>query len=168
MSGVKIEHKRFELVIPAAEIVEKLRPFSVKCKICGSFRRKKEVIGDLDITVLCKDEDQARACIARFCKGSKKVVRAGNIKATVLMTNPSIGDYAADLFTTINPESWGALVEFATGSKRHNIQMRARAKRKGFTLNEKGLWRGKKRIAGDTEESIYEALGTPYQIPANR
>lgn len=133
-----------------------------KVEVCGSYRRREETIGDIDILVLTA---KPRKAIESFV-GFPEVIHVyakGSAKANVRLSQ----EIDADL-RVISPESWGAALQYFTGSKAHNIALRKMAERKGWKLNEYGLFDGEKRIAGRDEEEIYKKLGLRYIPPELR
>jgi DNA polymerase (family 10) len=130
--------------------------------VAGSYRRMKETVGDLDFLV-CTDEP-ARA-IARFVRYPevKEVTAQGETRAAVVLAS----GLACDL-RVVPRECYGAALHYFTGSKAHNIAVRKLGLERGLKVNEYGVWRGRKRIAGATEESVYAAVGLPYIEPELR
>jgi DNA polymerase (family 10) len=130
--------------------------------VAGSIRRRKETVGDLDFVAVSESPE---AVVERFLAMPEvaEVYAAGRGKAMVRL---SIG-LDADL-RVVPPESFGSALCYFTGSKDHNVALRRIAQRKGLKLNEYGLLRGARRIAGRTEEEVYEALGLPYIPPELR
>jgi DNA polymerase (family X) len=133
----------------------------------GSLRRGKETVGDLD--VLCTSKNPG-AVIERFTKMPvvQRVLAAGKTKSSVLLKN----NMQCDL-RVVPPESFGAALQYFTGSKEHNVALRERALRMGYTINEYGLFRlsdreQKKPLAGKTEEEIYRKLGLEFIPPELR
>ncbi len=130
--------------------------------IAGSYRRQKETVGDLDILVTAKD---GAAVITRFVAYDEvgDIVSKGTTRSTVMLKSR----FQVDL--RVVPEvSYGAALFYFTGSKAHNIELRKRAIRRGWKLNEYGLFDGDDRIAGKTEEEIYEKLALPFIVPQLR
>jgi DNA polymerase (family 10) len=130
--------------------------------IAGSYRRQKETVGDLDILVTAKD---GAAVIDRFVAYDEvgDIVSKGTTRSTVMLKSR----FQVDL--RVVPEvSYGAALFYFTGSKAHNIELRKRAIRRGWKLNEYGLFEGDDRIAGKTEEEIYEKLALPFIVPQLR
>jgi len=129
----------------------------------GSLRRGCETCGDLDILV---SGGEATA-IDRFLgyRLVEEVLARGDTKASVRLW----GGIQADL-RLVPAESRGAAMQYFTGSKAHNIALRDRALQRGFKLNEYGLFRieGGERIAGESEEGLYEALGLAWIPPELR
>ncbi len=133
-----------------------------KISLAGSLRRKKETIGDVDFLVISKEPKKV---MDFFCSlpGIEKVWGKGGTKASVHMKD------GFDMDLRIVPEkSYGAALQYFTGSKGHNIVVRKIAIEKGLKLSEYGLFRGSKMIAGQTEEEIYKALGMALMPPEIR
>lgn len=135
--------------------------------LAGSLRRWRETVGDID--VLCSaDEKDAERIGKAFCESPAvtKVLAAGATKCTVIVN----GKMQADL-RIVPPDSFGAALQYFTGGKDHNVALRAIAIKKGYKLNEYGLFAegGKgKQIAGADEEGIYKKLGLAWIEPELR
>ena len=130
--------------------------------VAGSFRRRKETIGDLDIVVSCTNP---AAVITRFGKFSDvtHVASQGDTRSTVRLS----GGLQVDL-RVVEPAAFGAAMQYFTGSQAHNIELRKVAQAKKLKLNEYGLYRGSKCIAGRTETEVYAALGLDWIPPELR
>ncbi len=164
---VKQSGGRFLLgfILPTAEdILEALRtvPGVQRVQYAGSIRRMQETVGDLDILVISEKPEQAMDFFVSL-PDVKHVYAKGPTKSSVRL---SIG-MDADL-RVVPPESFGAALQYFTGDKYHNVQLREIAIKHGYKLNEYGLYKGKKLIAGKTEEEIYEALGLAWMPPEIR
>ncbi|HVR72024.1 MAG TPA: DNA polymerase/3'-5' exonuclease PolX [Vicinamibacteria bacterium] len=120
----------------------------------GSFRRRRETVGDLDLVVV-GDPGSLSAAFAAY-PGVREVLGRGTARSSVVLTS----GLQVDL-RPFPPESLGAALQYFTGSKDHNVALRERAVRRGLKLNEYGLYRVDtgERIAGATEEEVYAALG---------
>ncbi|MFB3892802.1 MAG: DNA polymerase/3'-5' exonuclease PolX [Phycisphaerae bacterium] len=130
----------------------------------GSLRRGRETIGDIDL--LCEaTADQAVGIIEAFTSARevKRVLAKGETKGSVITGH----DVQADL-RVVPTESFGAALAYFTGSKAHNIGLRELAIKKGWKLNEYGLFSGDKSVAGATEDEIYAKLGLPFIAPELR
>ncbi len=128
----------------------------------GSFRRRRETVGDLDLLVTSDDHDAAMDAIVRHELVEKELAR-GDTKQRVRLQN------GLELDLRVVPEdSYGAALQYFTGSKEHNIVMRRRAQERGLKLNEYGLFRDETPVAGKTEEEIYAALELPWISPELR
>ena len=128
----------------------------------GSYRRRKETVGDLDVLVTCSADCPV---IDRFVSYGDvlKVISKGSTRSTVLFRS----GIQVDLRVVPN-ESYGAALHYFTGSKSHNIAVRAMGVRQGLKINEYGVFRGEVQIAGRTEEEVYAAVGLPYIHPELR
>jgi len=136
-----------------------------KFVVCGSFRRRKETIGDIDILATAASEKAAGKIMEFFVNMPEvqEVMAHGPTKSMVRLKN------SLDMDLRVVPEeSYGAALNYFTGSKDHNVALRQLAIEKGLKLNEYGLFRGNRRVAGRTEEEIYEKLGLNYIEPELR
>jgi len=130
--------------------------------VAGSFRRRKETIGDLDIVVSCAN---APAVIDRFGKFGEvtQVAAQGDTRSTVRLSS----GLQVDL-RVVEPSCFGAAMQYFTGSQAHNIELRKIAQAKKLKLNEYGVFRGSKCISGRTEEEVYGALDLDWIPPEMR
>jgi len=128
----------------------------------GSVRRMKETIGDIDYLVAANDPEPVMDFFVRM-PAVQEVIGRGSAKAFVRLE----GGIDADLLV-VPEESWGAALQYFTGSKEHSVELRKIAITKGLRLNEWGVYRGEKRVAGKTEEEVYEALGLQWIPPEMR
>ena len=133
-----------------------------QAEIAGSYRRRKETVGDIDILVA---GEEGRAIIDRFVDYDEieDVASKGRTRSTVVLRS----GLQVDL-RVIPGKSWGAALHYFTGSKAHNIAGRRRAQDRGLKLNEYGLFDGDEQIAGATEEEVYEGIGLPWIDPLLR
>jgi len=149
----------------AAELVEYLKAAAAASEFIpvGSLRRGMETCGDIDILAVGGGAALMEALTSH--PRVERVLGQGSSKSSVLLQ----GGYQADL-RIVPAESRGAAMQYFTGSKAHNIELRDRAIQHGFKLNEYGLFRtdDDTRVAGDTEESIYAALGLSWIEPELR
>jgi DNA polymerase (family 10) len=159
--------ERFKLAVAAqyaASLVAYLEetPGVKRVAVAGSFRRAKETVGDLDILVTAGPKSPA---MDRFTSYEEvaEVVSKGHTRATIILRS----GLQVDL-RFVPEASYGAAMHYFTGSKAHNIAIRGRGQRRGLKLNEYGVYRGRKRIAGETEESVFGAVGLPYIEPELR
>ena len=143
--------------------VEKVTP-------AGSLRRGRETVGDLDLLVTgkCCDTDSERnAVIERILSfpGILEVLAKGENKVSFKLRSGMQVDVRL-----LPPASFGAALQYFTGSKNHNVQLRQRALKQGYTLNEYGLVRmeDSQRVAGKNEEEIYKKLGLKFIPPELR
>jgi DNA polymerase (family X) len=131
-------------------------------EVAGSFRRRKETIGDLDILVSAIDREQAGKEILDF-EEIEHVIGEGKEKISVTLKAGLQVD-----FRFFTERSFGAALLYFTGSKSHNIALRKIARKKGWKLNEYGMFSGEKLLAGKSEEDIYSRLGCDYIPPELR
>ncbi len=143
--------------------VEKVTP-------AGSLRRGRETVGDLDLLVTgkcCNTDSQRNAVIDRIVNfpGILEVLAKGENRVSFKLRSGMQVDVRL-----LPPDSFGAAMQYFTGSKNHNVQLRQRAIKQGYTLNEYGLVRveDNKRVAGKTEEEIYKTLGLKFIPPELR
>jgi len=130
--------------------------------IAGSARRKKETIGDLDILAVSKKPEIVMEKFITLPQIAN-VLSKGKTKTMVILKN----GLDADL-RVVPAGSYGAALNYFTGSKDHNVKLRELAQKKGLKLNEYGLWNGNRQIAGKSEEEVYKKLGLSYIEPELR
>ena len=128
----------------------------------GSVRRMKETIGDIDYLVVTSKPEPVMEFFTKMPE-VQEVVGKGPAKAFVRLTN----GMDADLLV-VPEESWGSALQYFTGSKEHSVELRKIAISMGLRLNEWGVFRGEKRVAGTTEEEVYQALGLQWIPPEMR
>ena len=151
-------------------------PGVARIELAGSLRRRKETIGDVDI--LAELEGDGTPVVDHFVSfsGAQRVVGAGSTKGSIVLHS----GLQVDL-RVIPSRSFGAALQYFSGSKGHNVAVRSRAVRQGLRVNEWGVFRvpeteddepiGKEdgeRLAGDTEQSVYEVLGMSWVPPELR
>jgi DNA polymerase (family 10) len=146
------------------DILEQLRevPGVKEVEVAGSVRRMQETVGDLDILVVSSKPSEVMDFFISMDEISS-VKSKGRTKSAVKLKI----DMDADLLV-IDEDSFGAALQYFTGDKYHNIQLREVAMEKGYKLNEYGLFKGKKIVAGKTEKEIYEKLGFDLMPPELR
>ncbi|HVO09079.1 MAG TPA: DNA polymerase/3'-5' exonuclease PolX [Burkholderiaceae bacterium] len=159
--------KRFKLAI-AAQYADALlahlkqAPGVQQAVAAGSLRRRRDTVGDLDLLATASDG----AAVCRHLAGYpdvREVVSSGDTRATVVLKS----GLQVDL-RVVQPASYGAALMYFTGSKAHNIRLRSRAIERGLKLNEYGLFKGSRAVAGATEQDIYAALDLPWIAPELR
>ena len=128
----------------------------------GSFRRRKETVGDLDILIAANTSEKIIEYFTQFDSVSK-VMSKGSTRSTVRLSS----GIQVDL-RVVHPASYGAALLYFTGSKAHNIAIRKRAIKKKYKINEYGIYKGKKQIAGKTEKEVYSQIGLAYIEPEMR
>jgi DNA polymerase (family 10) len=124
-----------------------------KVTAAGSLRRRKETIGDLDILVSCKRGTDVMVHLVNFEEVEKVIIR-GKTKTTVRLKSGLFVD-----LRVVAHASYGAALLYFTGSRAHNIKLRKRGVKKNLKINEYGVYKGKKKTAGNTEKEIYQTLG---------
>ena len=158
-------HLLTETAATAADLLSYLQPLAPTVEFIpvGSLRRGCETCGDIDILAVGGDEQLMDVFSAH--PRVERVLGHGDTKSSVRLT----GGYQADL-RLVPRESRGAAMQYFTGSKAHNIALRDRAVQQGLKLNEYGLFRSDDdtKIAGETEEGIYQALGLAWVAPELR
>ncbi len=133
-----------------------------KVTMAGSFRRCKETVRDLDILVSAKLDTSVMQHLSNYPEVAR-VISMGETRSTILLDDGMQVDVRV-----IAPESYGAALMYLTGSKYHNIELRTYAHNLGFKLNEYGLFRNAKQLAGETEYDVYSTLGLSYIEPELR
>jgi DNA polymerase (family X) len=130
--------------------------------VAGSFRRRRDTVGDLDVLVTA---GAGSAVIEHFCEHEdvREVLAKGSTRASVRLAC----GLQVDL-RRVAPESFGAALHYFTGSKAHNIAVRRLGQARGLKINEYGVFKGPRRVAGDTEQSVYAAVSLPYIPPELR
>jgi len=143
------------------ERIRKMEPIE-RAEIAGSLRRRRETIGDLDVLIQSKDAAKALKEIARL-PIVKQVIGIGGTKATVIIEGGIQVDVRA-----VAVESFGAALQYFTGSKQHNIHLRTLAEKSGLKINEYGVFRGEERLGGKQESDIYRLMKMPIMPPEMR
>ena len=128
----------------------------------GSLRRMKETVGDIDYIVAASDPGPVMEFFVKMPE-VQEVIGRGPAKAFVRLA----GGLDADLLV-VPEESWGSALQYLTGSKEHSVELRKMAIAKGLRLNEWGVFKGEKRVAGKTEQDVYRALGLQWVPPEMR
>jgi len=156
---------RRSLVAPiAAALADELRGISgaSAVEVAGSLRRGRDAVGDIDIVVAARRSGEL---LSHFVENPRveRVISQGRTRASVQLHDALRADVRA-----VSPMSFGAALLYLTGSKAHDVALRRMAQERGMKLNEYGLYRGSRRVAGETEVGIYEALGLPWIPPELR
>ncbi len=164
------------LLWDAAQVVDAIRAHLeskarvARIEAAGSFRRMRETVGDVDILVTTSDPRAAVRAFTTFPR-VREVYSEGEIKSSVLVEYDAYGGgqrlLQVDL-EILDADSWGAGLQYFTGSKDHNVHLRGMAVDKGLKLNEYGLFRGGEKLAGAAEEDVYRSLGLPWIPPEMR
>jgi DNA polymerase (family 10) len=156
--------RRFKLSVAEAEaeaLVGFLRD-SGRVVVAGGYRRRRDTVGDLDLLVTAKNGAAVGKRLVEY-ENVAQVVAHGSTRTTVILRSGLQIDVRA-----VPEESYGAALLYFTGSKAHNIALRGLANQRGWKLNEYGLFSGKRRIAGTTEEDVYAKLGLAFIVPELR
>ncbi len=130
--------------------------------VAGSYRRRKDTVGDIDILVFTNEGENIIDQFTKF-RDAATVISKGKTLGAVILRNGLHVDLRA-----IRKESRGAALQYFTGSDRHNVAIRELAIEREFKINEYGIFRKKKRIAGSSEEEIYHLLDLEYIVPELR
>lgn len=167
-----------ELLPPLLEHLE-AAPGLQRLEVAGSYRRRRETVGDIDLLALADDAIGVSEALTGF-SGVEHVIGAGGTKTSVQLRSKLQVD-----LRVVPPESWGAALIYFTGSKEHNIKLRQRALERGLRVSEYGVFEIPKgaigdalgergvasegrMVAGDTEEAVYASLGLPWFPPEMR
>ncbi len=137
-----------------------------KIEPAGSFRRRRETVGDLDILITCSGDTEK--IIRHFAEYPEvlEILAQGETKSSVVLKDKIQVD-----LRVVKPESFGAAMQYFTGSKEHNVALRSLAKEKNMKLSEYGVFQNEKSIAGENEVNVYNSLGLdwiPPEIRENR
>jgi DNA polymerase (family 10) len=148
----------------AEELLAHLRgvPGVLRVEAAGSFRRRRETVGDLDMLAIAGDSAGVMQALAAH-PAVEKVLQQGETKQRVRL---KLG-LEMDL-RVVPAASYGAALQYFTGSKDHNIVVRQRAIERGLKLNEYGVFRGETLVGGATEEEVYRAVDLPWIPPELR
>jgi DNA polymerase (family 10) len=159
--------RRFKLAVaaqyaqPLADYLRGARGID-RVEIAGSYRRMRDTVGDLDILATAKSGVAVMARFAAYPEVAETLAK-GETRASVLLRS----GIQVDL-RVVDPGCFGAALHYFTGSKAHNVAVRRMAQRKGLKVSEYGVFRGSRRIAGETEASVYAAVGLPWIAPELR
>jgi len=154
-----------EAKLIAERVKQALRPYCDRIAIAGSIRRQKPIVNDIDLVIIEKPDADLILPALLFSMGVLKL-NGPDIKRLYLPND----NITLDIYIA-TPLTWSTLLLIRTGSKGNNIRLATIAMRRGWQLkaNGDGLFdEDGNRVAGDTEESIYQALGLPYQKPEER
>ena len=170
LKGIELYEKAQERIsigvaLPLVEeLIEELktRIKIEKIQVAGSTRRMKETVGDIDILV---ETDKGAEVIQTFVHLPQvtRILAAGDTKGSIIVEDRIQVDLRA-----IPRESYGAALQYFTGSKAHNIHLREIAKKSGLKINEYGIFKGDKKIGGAEEQDVYHALNLDWMPPEMR
>jgi len=147
-----------ESLVDALEKVEGVKEVTV----AGSYRRRRETVGDLDILVTCRKDSPVMERFIGYEDAAEVVSRGGTRSTVVLRSGLQV-----DL-RVVPQASYGAALHYFTGSKAHNVAVRTLGVKRGFKINEYGVFKGNRRVGGRTEAEVYELLGLRYIPPELR
>ncbi len=133
-----------------------------KLEVAGSFRRMQKTVGDLDILVSSSRPERVTQQFVDY-DGADQVLAHGDTRASVVLRQ----GLQIDL-RVVAQKSFGSALYYFTGSKAHNVAVRRLAQEHDLKMNEYGVFSGDRRIAGDTEESVFDAVGLAYIEPELR
>jgi DNA polymerase (family 10) len=159
--------RRFKLAV-AARYAEPLAAYLEQGEgvdrvvVAGSYRRCRETVGDLDILVTTSRPEQAMERFLAYDEVAR-VQSHGTTRSTVHLRS----GLQVDL-RVLAAESFGAALHYFTGSKAHNIAIRTLGRQRGLKISEYGVFEGSERVAGESEESVFAAVGLPYIEPELR
>ncbi|WP_290649619.1 DNA polymerase/3'-5' exonuclease PolX [Aquisalimonas sp.] len=171
LEGIHELHARQYQRTPLAEAEAQAEPLrawlaavdGVECiEIAGSYRRRRETVGDIDIVVACADGAAVMERLVRY-DGIERVASRGTTRSSVILADGLQVDVRA-----VPTESFGAALMYFTGSKQHNVALRQRAIQRDLKLNEYGLFQGDDAVAGADEPGIYRQLGLVWIPPELR
>lgn len=160
-------HRRYGLDIakPCADALTRYLQASGKVEqleMAGSYRRGRDTVGDLDVLATAHDRAYVVEHFVHYNEVANRI-SAGPTRASVVLKNGMQVD-----LRVVRPDAFGAALVYLTGSKAHNIALRKLAQTQGLKINEYGVYRGKDRVAGATEASVYRAIGLPWICPELR
>jgi DNA polymerase (family 10) len=130
--------------------------------VAGSFRRRKETVADLDVLATCRKGAQVMDAFVNY-DNVEKVVAQGDTRSTVMLRSGVHVD-----LRVVPEESYGAALHYFTGSKAHNIAVRMLGVKTGLKINEYGVFRNEKHIAGKTEREVFDQVDLPFIEPELR
>ena len=172
LRGIELYKRRKERfllgrALPVAEeMVESLSQLKETDKIsfAGSLRRKKETIGDIDILITSQNPEKIMRTFTSLPQ-VREILAEGPTKSSIITKD----DLHIDV-RVVEPISFGAALQYFTGSKAHNIKLRELALKRGLKINEYGVFEVESgnRIAGEKEEEVYQALNLPFIPPELR
>lgn len=165
---IAAEADRRMLWFRAEQHVQAILEYMASCggieqlEAAGSYRRRKDTVGDLDFLAVASEAGKAMDRLAAY-PGTAEVLLRGDTKMSIRV-KPAL---QVDL-RIVPAESFGAALQYFTGSKEHNVTLRGRARKMGLKINEYGVFRGEEQVAGRTEDEVYATLGLPCFPPELR
>jgi DNA polymerase (family 10) len=167
LAQLSATEKRYKLVTvePVAEsLLQHLKavPGVESAIVAGSYRRRQETVGDLDVLVTCREACRVMDAFVSY-EDVSKVIAHGDTKSAVVLRH----GLQVDL-RVLPQESYGAALHYFTGSKAHNIAIRHLGVQRGLKINEYGVFKGETRVAGKTEAEVYAMVDLPFIEPELR
>jgi len=164
---LSVSEGKFKLIVAfkyAEAIARELKKVKAvkRLEFAGSLRRKKEMVGDIDILIISSEPQKVMDAFVKV-DGIKEVLAKGSTKSSAILNCGLQVDVRV-----LDEESFGAAFYYFTGSKEHNVTVRDMAKKSGLKINEYGVFKGSKKIAGRSEEEIFKALKLEYIEPELR
>lgn len=159
------KRKLLGVALPIArDLCERLSKVDGVSKVepAGSVRRMKETVGDIDILAISSKPEKVMKAFTSFDE-VESIIAKGKTKSTVILA----GGLQADL-RVLEQKSFGAALQYFTGSKDHNVKLRQIAIKKGYKLSEYGLFKKKKYVCGKSEQELYRKLGMAWIPPELR
>jgi DNA polymerase (family 10) len=150
-----------EYAEPLVEYLHELKSID-RITVAGSYRRRQETVGDLDILVTCGNSESVMDRFTAY-EEVARVISKGDTRSSVVLNSGIQVDVRV-----LSDESYGAAMHYFTGSKAHNVAIRKIAVNKNLKINEYGVFKGEKRVAGKTEQEVYDQVGLPYIEPELR
>jgi len=160
--GRKILGQALPLVEEIISLLKERSKTLNKIEPAGSLRRMRETVGDLDILATGTDPKEIIDTFVSL-PPVVEVLASGTTKGSVIVSSGMQID-----LRVVPEDSYGAALQYFTGSKAHNIHLRNIAKDRGLKINEYGVFRGEEKIAGKEEEEVYAALSLPFIPPELR
>ena len=162
----------------AEEVVKMLLPHCERIAVAGSIRRCRPVVNDVDLVLIPNDRNAIAGVLGKLGRVERSGMQQARVEMPVRMmrkpgegiTEVFQGAIGVDVYYA-TPDNFATLLLIRTGSKGNNIRLCTLARKRGWHLaaNGDGLFNGRgERVAGDTEKSIYQALGIPWQEPWER
>ena len=134
----------------------------LKVLVAGSFRRRKDTVGDLDMVATSKNPKKAIDYFVKY-PDIKEIVLHGDTRSTIILKSNIQVD-----FRCVQEESYGSALHYFTGSRAHVLAIRKLAVQRDLKINEYGIFKGKQSISGSSEEDIYKTMGFSYIEPELR
>jgi DNA polymerase (family 10) len=134
----------------------------IQAVVAGSYRRSKETVGDLDILITARKKSSVMQHFLAFDE-IVEVLSRGTTRSSVILG----GGLQVDL-RLVEPKSFGAALQYFTGSQSHNIAIRRLGRQRGLKINEYGVFKSDKQVAGETEESVYQKIDLSFIPPELR